>query len=167
MDYRRISKKELVDKFFTYVKHMLNLNSVKVDEHNLISESFREYSMGNLTAKGFQQKINELFKDNSSKGNIYDSVASCLNNFSYSDKISFFSNVLDTLAEVVYDYLRNVSETESIMIPLFEGMNITGSFIPEKNKVNNLTGETIITSKKVQPTVKFTRTCIDKLSRDL
>lgn len=102
----------------------------------------------------FHKKIREKAKENI----IYDSLTNC----SQTD----LNNLLDVFEEVVYDNLKIATETESIIVPLFEGMSIEGVRTPKTTRRNNLTGKTITVASKIKPKATFTRTCIDKLSNN-
>lgn len=103
----------------------------------------------------FHKKIQEKASEN----NAYQS----LTEYSQTD----LNNLLDIFEEVVYDNLKTATETESIIVPLFEGMTVEGIRTPQTTRRNNLTGKTITIASKIKPKATFTRTCIDKLSQAL
>ncbi len=75
--------------------------------------------------------------------------------------------LIGLIEETVYDNLKMATEKESITIAFFEGMNIESSYIPQKTKINNLTGKSILTTSKIKPKATFTRTCCEKLSENV
>lgn len=75
--------------------------------------------------------------------------------------------MINMIENIVYDNLKKANKDESIVIALFKGMNIEGSYVPSKNKVSNLTGETIVTSSKIKPKANFSRPCCEMLSEEL
>lgn len=76
-------------------------------------------------------------------------------------------NFMNVLEDTVYENLKKATEKESIIIALFEGLNIESVYIPQKTKRNNLTGKVILTASKIKPKATFTRTCCEKLSKDV
>lgn len=76
-------------------------------------------------------------------------------------------NIMNVLEDTVYENLKKATEKESIIIALFEGLNIESVYIPQKTKQNNLTGKVILTTSKIKPKATFTRTCCEKLSKDV
>lgn len=75
--------------------------------------------------------------------------------------------MINMIENIVYDNLKKANKDESIVIALFKGMNIEGSYVPSKNKVSNLTGEIIVTSSKIKPKANFSRPCCEMLSEEL
>lgn len=76
-------------------------------------------------------------------------------------------NFMNALEDTIYENLKKATEKESIIIALFEGLNIESVYIPQKTKRNNLTGKVILTTSKIKPKATFTRTCCEKLSKDV
>ena len=82
-----------------------------------------------------------------------------------------FNGDIDTV-KAVYNLLeRNIAEVLSsadkktdVSIRLFEGISIDSTFIPEKEKINNLTGELLVTKKKIKPKANITRYYCDKIT---
>lgn len=72
--------------------------------------------------------------------------------------------VYESLEENVSDALSLANEDRNISIRLFEGIVLNGVYVPSHEKVNNLTGETIVTKSKIVPKAHITRTYCDKIS---
>lgn len=72
--------------------------------------------------------------------------------------------VYSALEENIFEILSSTNQDTDVSIRLFEGIVIDGTFIPEKTKVNNLTGETILTSSKIKPKANITRNYCEKLT---
>lgn len=73
-------------------------------------------------------------------------------------------SVYDALEDNIFEILSSANLNNDISIRLFEGISIDSSFLPEKTKVNNLTGKTIVTSSKIKPKVNITRNYCEKLT---
>ena len=74
------------------------------------------------------------------------------------------SDVYDTLESLIFDILSSADLNTDTSIRLFEGISLESTFTPEKTKVNNLTGETIVTSSKIKPKANITRNYREKLT---
>lgn len=72
--------------------------------------------------------------------------------------------VYKSLEENVFDALSSADLNTDISIRLFEGIVLSSSFVPEKTKVNNLTGEVITASSKIKPKANITRNYREKLT---
>lgn len=73
-------------------------------------------------------------------------------------------NVYNALEKTIFDTLSSVEANGDIAIRLFEGISLDGIYIPEKTKVNNLTGELSIVKGKIKPKFNITRSYCDKLN---
>lgn len=73
-------------------------------------------------------------------------------------------SIYEALEHQIYEHLSMVNNEQSVTIKLFEGFNIDGTYIPEKEKINNLNGKKIKTISKIKPKATFTRTYCEKLS---
>lgn len=71
--------------------------------------------------------------------------------------------VIDELEMQIYDILSSSSESTDNVIKLFRGITFYSRFIPQKNQVNNITGEMILTKEKIKPKVKFARYYCEEL----
>lgn len=72
--------------------------------------------------------------------------------------------IYDATEDKVFDILSSANENEDVSIRLFEGIVIDATYIPEHEKINNLTGESIIAKSKIKPKVKITRSYCEKVS---
>lgn len=79
---------------------------------------------------------------------------------SVSDTKDFYN----TLENVVFDMLYSVDKEQDICIKLFEGISLDGTYVPEKTKKNNLTGETNLVHSKIKPKFNVTRSYCEKLN---
>jgi L-rhamnose isomerase len=73
-------------------------------------------------------------------------------------------DVYESLEDIVSDALSSANEDSDVSVRLFEGIVLNGVYVPSHEKVNNLTGKTIITKSKIVPKVHITRTYCDKIS---
>ena len=77
------------------------------------------------------------------------------------DTVRKFYNALeDSLAEV----LSSADENTDVTIKLCEGFTIDSKFVPEKEKLNNLTGKLIKTKEKIKCKANVTRNYCEKLT---
>lgn len=72
--------------------------------------------------------------------------------------------VYHKLEEIIARLLSSANENTDIVIRLFEGITIDSSYVPETEKLNNLTGEIIMASSKIKPKVNITRNYREKLT---
>lgn len=72
--------------------------------------------------------------------------------------------IYDSLEESIFDILSSADDNIDTSIRLFEGITIGSTYIPERTKVNNLTGETITASSKIKPKANITRNYREKLT---
>lgn len=117
-----------------------------------------------LFRKNFQNEIKERALRTSG---FFSDILDFMSKMSEQRKSYLANLVVDVIAETVYKSLAQANEQESIKISLFDGMDVEATYVPQKEKRNNLTGETIIVASKIKPKATFTRTCIDKLSKSV
>ena len=66
-------------------------------------------------------------------------------------------NILDvkdcynTLENIIFNMLSSVDEEQDVCIKLFEGISLEGTYVSEKTKKNNLTGEVNLVESKIKP----------------
>lgn len=77
---------------------------------------------------------------------------------------SLVRKIYETLEHEIMRLLAEANENEDVTLRLFEGISIDSEFLPAKEKVNNLTGETITTHEKIKAKANITRYYCDKLS---
>lgn len=73
-------------------------------------------------------------------------------------------SIYNSLEDNVATILSSADSETDITIRLFEGISINSTFVPEKIKVNNLTGEKITTSSKIKPKAHITRNYCEKIT---
>ena len=78
--------------------------------------------------------------------------------------MSTIRTVYNTLEETVANLLSSANPNIDVSIRLFEGITIDSTYIPEKTKVNNLTGKVITATSKIKPKANITRTYRNKLT---
>lgn len=93
------------------------------------------------------------------KENLIKNIAK-QSNKTISDTRDFYN----TLEDIIFNTLSSVDEKQDICIKLFEGISLDGTFIPEKAKKNNLTGEVKLVSSKIKPKFNITRSYCEKLN---
>ncbi len=93
------------------------------------------------------------------KENIIKEIAKQTNN-NISDTKAFYN----ALEDYIFNLLYSVNKKQDICIRLFEGISLDGTYIPEKTKKNNLTGETVLVESKIKPKFNITRSYCEKLN---
>ena len=73
-------------------------------------------------------------------------------------------NFYNVLEENVAKLLSSATPDTDVSIRLFEGITIDSTFVPEKTKVNNLTGNVITSASKIKPKANITRSYCNKLT---
>lgn len=81
-------------------------------------------------------------------------------NKSVSDTKVFYN----TLENIIFNTLSSVNEEQDVCIKLFEGINLNGTYVEEKTKKNNLTGEVALVPSRIKPKFNITRTYCEKLN---
>jgi nucleoid DNA-binding protein len=78
--------------------------------------------------------------------------------------ISDVKEIYNELENLVFDILSSVNENKDVDIRLFEGISLDGTYVPAKEKKNNLTGKTSFVESKIKPKFNITRSYIEKLN---
>lgn len=71
--------------------------------------------------------------------------------------------VYEGLEQEIMCLLAQANVDEDISLHLFEGISIDSMFLPEKEKINNLTGEKITTLEKIKAKANITKHYCKKL----
>lgn len=77
---------------------------------------------------------------------------------------SLVRKIYEELEDEIMALLSDAKIDDDISLRLFEGITIDSEFLPAKEKLNNLTGETITTREKIKAKANITRYYCDKLS---
>jgi hypothetical protein len=72
--------------------------------------------------------------------------------------------IYNALEDDIAHLLSLASPDTDVSLRLFEGITLNSTFVPEKTKVNNLTGEEIVASSRIKPKANITRYYCDKIS---
>ena len=94
------------------------------------------------------------------KENIIKDIAKQTNNNIYDVK-----EIYNSLESIIFDILSSVRSDRDVCIRLFEGISLDGTYIPKKEKRNNLTGETSFVDSKIKPKFNITRYYCEKLNK--
>lgn len=78
--------------------------------------------------------------------------------------IADVKSIYNALESSIFNILSSVNKDEDVCIRLFEGISLDGTFVPEKTKKNNLTGETHFVGSKIKPKFNITRSYCEKLN---
>ena len=93
------------------------------------------------------------------KENLIKDIAKQTNN-----NISDVKEIYNALENLVFDILSSVDENKDVDIRLFEGISLDGTYVPAKEKKNNLTGKTSFVVSKIKPKFNITRSYVKKLN---
>ena len=77
---------------------------------------------------------------------------------------SVIKDVYGLLEDVIFNSLSSVDKKQDVCIRLFEGISLDGTYISEKTKKNNLTGEVSLVESKIKPKFNITRSYCEKLN---
>ena len=72
-------------------------------------------------------------------------------------------DIYNALEKNIFDILSSVNQDRDVWIRLFEGISLDGTYVAEKTKKNNLTGEIGIVESKIKPKFNITRSYCEKL----
>ena len=78
--------------------------------------------------------------------------------------INTVRRIYSALEENIAELLSSASSEVDVSIRLFEGITLDSTYVPEKVKLNNLTGETITAMSKIKPKANITRNYREKLT---
>lgn len=81
--------------------------------------------------------------------------------------ISDVRDVYNTLEKYVFNILSSVDKDRDVSIRLFEGITLNGTFVPESEKMSNLTGKVNYVESKIKPKCNITRSYCEKLNEVL
>lgn len=93
------------------------------------------------------------------KENLIKDIAKQTNN-----NISDIRENYNALENLIFDILSSVDENKDVDIRLFEGISLDGTYVPAKEKKNNLTGKTSFVESKIKPKFNITRSYVEKLN---
>ena len=77
---------------------------------------------------------------------------------------SVIKDVYGLLEEIIFNSLSSVDKKQDVCIRLFEGISLDGTYVSEKTKKNNLTGEVSLVESKIKPKFNITRSYCEKLN---
>lgn len=77
------------------------------------------------------------------------------------DNVRQFYNALENL---LFNSLLSVNKESDIEVKLFEGISLTGKYVPEKIKHNNLNNSNITVKGRIKPKFNITRCYHEKIN---
>ena len=80
--------------------------------------------------------------------------------------ISDVKEIYNALEKTIFDILSSVGTIGDISIRLFEGISLDGTYVSEKTKKNNLTGQVNFVESKIKPKFNITRSYCEKLNKN-
>ena len=72
-------------------------------------------------------------------------------------------SVFDSIEEVMITALSGVNENRDVLVKLFNGISVRGTYLPERLKKNNLTGKIIKVASNIKLKPAITKTFSDKI----
>lgn len=73
-------------------------------------------------------------------------------------------DIYNILEDSIFESLSMAGKKNDICIKLFEGISLDGTYVPSKEKKNNLTGEISFVESKIKPKFNITRSYCEKLN---
>lgn len=136
---------------------MSNKNIIK--KENLINEILEKCNKDFISSEDLLILIDRATDENGvvSKKKLAKSVRN-----SHSKRV--IKDVYGVLEDIIFDMLSSVNNKQDVCIKLFEGISLDGTYVPEKTKKNNLTGETNLVHSKIKPKFNITRSYCEKLN---
>jgi nucleoid DNA-binding protein len=77
---------------------------------------------------------------------------------------SVIKDIYGLLEDIIFNSLSSVDKKQDVCIRLFEGISLDGTYVSEKTKKNNLTGEVSLVESKIKPKFNITRSYCEKLN---
>jgi nucleoid DNA-binding protein len=75
-------------------------------------------------------------------------------------------DVYGLLEDMIFNILSSADKKQDVCIKLFEGISLDGTYVSEKTKKNNLTGEMNLVESKIKPKFNITRSYCEKLNNN-
>lgn len=75
--------------------------------------------------------------------------------------------VYNAIGDVIEELLLTARPNNEVTLKLFNGLSITGTFMPSKTKTNNLTGQTIKVPSKIKVKMMASREFCDRINENL
>lgn len=79
-------------------------------------------------------------------------------------RLSLVEKIYDELENQIMDMLSDANEHKDVCVNLFDGISIKAEHLPERDKLNNLTGERIIAQSAIKIKPKATRNYKEKIT---
>lgn len=140
------------------VYELNNKNKIVVTKENLINIILDKCEDDFISTKDLLELIDKASEDGvMSKKKLIKSVKS----LHTKSVIKYIYNLLEN---TIFDNLSSVDKKQDLCIRLFEGISLDGTYIQEKTKKNNLTGEISFVESKIKPKFNITRSYCEKLN---
>lgn len=79
-------------------------------------------------------------------------------------RYSVVKKVYNELEDLLAQHLSEANNSTDVSVRLFKGISVDSEFLPEKVKLNNITGDVITTIEKIKPKAKVTRQYCEKIT---
>lgn len=139
--------------------NILNNNKLVITKENLISIISDKCKDDYVSTEDLLELINKATDEDGiiSKRRLMKSIKNLHTK-------SVVKDVYGLLENIIFKSLSSVDENQDVCIRLFEGVSLDGTYIPEKTKKNNLTGEMSLVESKIKPKFNITRSYCEKLN---
>ena len=136
----------------------MNKNKLTITKENLINIIVDKCEDDFISTKDLLELIDKASDDGAiSKKKLIKSIKG-------SHTKTVIKSVYNLLEDVIFDRLSSVDKKQDMCLRLFEGISLDGTYVPEKTKKNNLTGEVSFVESKVKPKFNITRSYCEKLN---
>jgi hypothetical protein len=78
--------------------------------------------------------------------------------------VSIVENVYSNTESKIRETLSKANSEQDVTIRLFDGISLDSKFVPETQKINNLTGEMVVRTGRIKPKANISRRYAEKLN---
>lgn len=138
---------------------MDNKNKLIITKENLISTISDKCKDDYISADDLLELINKATDEDGviSKRRLIKSIKS-------SHTKSVVKDIYNLFEDTIFNSLSSADKKQDVCIRLFEGVSLDGTYLPEKTKKNNLTGEMCLVESKIKPKFNITRYYCERLN---
>lgn len=140
---------------------MNNKNKLVITKENLINIILDKCEDDFISTEDLIKLIDKATDENGiiSKKKLVKSIRNSHTRFVIKD-------VYGLLEDMIFNILSSADKKQDVCIRLFEGISLDGTYVSEKTKKNNLTGEVNFVESKIKPKFNITRSYCEKLNNN-
>lgn len=79
-------------------------------------------------------------------------------------RLSLVEKIYDEIETHLFELLSSAKDNEDVAVNLFEGISLKSTYLPEREKINNITGEKIMARKAIKVKADISRVYKDKVT---